>query len=150
MIGQAHGGGGKLCGVLGEAHPDMAARFDLKGPAFLFELDVDLLIDASAGIKKYKPLTKFPESSRDIAFTVNLAAPYGEILNAILSLDTKLIENVELFDVYYGGNIPEGMRSMAIRIRYRSLEGTLTQEEVEDVHAKAGKTLAEKFNAIIR
>lgn len=138
------------CGVFGETHPDIAAQFDLKGPAFLFELDVDALIDASAGIKKYKPLPKFPESSRDIAFIVNEDVPYGDILNAIHSLDTKLIENVELFDVYCGGNIQKGMRSMAIRIRYRSLEGTLTQEEVEDVHAKAGKALAEKFNAVIR
>ena len=100
--------------------------------------------------KKYSQLPRFPESARDIAFVVDEGAPFAEILRTVQKLDTKLIDKVELFDVYYGGNIPQGSRSLAVRVTYRSMERTLTAQEVDDIHSKVVKELAERFKAQIR
>jgi phenylalanyl-tRNA synthetase beta chain len=142
--------GGKAAGVVGELHPDFWEKFDLRKPAYLFELDIDALMDEFGKVKKYRQLPRFPESARDIAFVVDEGAPFSEILRTVQKNDTKLIDKVELFDVYYGGNIPPGRRSLAIRVTYRSMERTLTAQEVDDIHSRVVKELTEKFKAEIR
>lgn len=141
---------GRVAGVLGEVHPDINAKFGIKRPAYLFELDLEIIRLASRGVRQYKTLPKFPESVRDVAFIVDENIPYQEIINSIKQLDAKLIETFELFDVYYGGNIPAGKRSMALRVVYRSMDRTLTGAEVEDIHLKVATELSRKFNAEIR
>jgi len=142
--------GGKSAGVVGELHPDFQEKCGLRKPAYLFELDVDCLMDLFGRTKKYRQLPRFPESARDIAFVVDEGAPFGEILRAVQKLDMKLIDKVELFDVYYAGNIPPGKKSLAIRMTYRSMERTLTAQEVDDIHSRVVKELTEKFKAEIR
>lgn len=141
---------GKDAGVFGEVNPGIIHKFDLKRPAYLFELDVDFLMESASAAKRYLSLPRFPESTRDIAFIVNEEIPYREILDTIVGLDTKLIEKVELFDVYCGSNIPKGKRSMALRIVYRSVERTLKQSEVDEAHSKVASILTTKFGAAIR
>lgn len=142
--------GGKIAGVLGELHPDFWERYGLRKPAYLFELDIDTLMDLFGRAKKYRQLPRFPESARDVAFVIDEGAPFGELLRTVQKLDTKLIDKVELFDVYYGGNIPQGKRSLAIRVTYRSMERTLTAQEVEDIHSRVVKELTDRFKAEIR
>ena len=142
--------GGKAAGFVGELHPELWEKYGLKKPAYVFELDVDALLDVFGKPKKYSQLPRFPESARDIAFVVDEGAPFAEILRTVQKLDTKLIDKVELFDVYYGGNIPQGSRSLAVRVTYRSMERTLTAQEVDDIHSKVVKELAERFKAQIR
>lgn len=142
--------GGKAAGVLGELHPDLCARYGLRRPACVFELDIDSLMDVFGRARKYRQLPRFPESARDVAFVMDEATPFSEVLRAIQRIDTKLIDKVELFDVYYGGNIPQGRRSLAIRVTYRSMERTLTAQEVDNIHSRVVKELTERFKAQIR
>ncbi len=100
--------------------------------------------------RAYTPLSRYPASSRDVAFVIDETVPYGEISEALEGMDTKLIENIELFDVYYGGNVPEGKRSLAIRVVYRDSEKTLKQVEVEQAHASVIELLKARFGAEIR
>jgi len=141
---------GNSVGILGEAHPDVVARYGLKKAPFLFDLDIDAVAERVGGGIKYSPLPKFPESTRDIAFVVDEAVSYGEIISSIEELDTKLIERVELFDVYCGGNIPPGKKSIALRVVYRSMERTLTAQEVEQMHARVSAVITGKFGAEVR
>ncbi|HXI10201.1 MAG TPA: phenylalanine--tRNA ligase subunit beta, partial [Thermodesulfobacteriota bacterium] len=141
---------GIRAGVFGEAHPDVAAAHGLKKAPMLFELDIDAVAAGCGRVARYKQLPRFPESTRDIAFIVREEIPYREIISSIEELDTNLIERVELFDVYCGGNIPPGTRSMALRIVYRSADGTLTADEVERIHSRVGARMAEKFGAEVR
>jgi phenylalanyl-tRNA synthetase beta chain len=141
---------GKEAGIFGEVHPDISQRFELKTPAFVFELDIPAISNLIGEAKVYSALAKYPESTRDIAFVVDEDIPFGEIIRSIQGLDTKFIENVMLFDVYYGGNIPRGRRSMALRVVYRSRDRTLKYNEVEEIHSKVAKTITERFGAEIR
>ncbi|MEE9614756.1 MAG: phenylalanine--tRNA ligase subunit beta [Thermodesulfobacteriota bacterium] len=141
---------GKDAGLFGQLHPDTQKRFDLKGPAFAFEFEAAPLLAAFGGYGRFKPLPRYPESSRDISFIVDDGTAYGEIVRAIRGLGIKVIENIKLFDVYYGGAVPEGSKSMAMRVIYRSPERTLKYSEVEEIHAKVTGEIAGKFNADIR
>ena len=142
--------GGKASGVIGELHPDFWEKYDLRKSAYFFELDIDALMDVFGRTKKYRQLPRFPESARDIAFVVDEGAPFSEILRTVQKIDTKLIDKVELFDVYYAGNIPPGKKSLAIRMTYRSMERTLTAQEVDDIHSRVVKELTDRFKAEIR
>jgi phenylalanyl-tRNA synthetase beta chain len=62
----------------------------------------------------------------------------------------RYVEDVVLFDLYRGRGIPEGKKSLAIRIRYRSPEKTLTDEEINLVHGKMVQALEEKLGAETR
>ncbi len=141
---------GRIAGTFGELHPDLAARFDLKKPAYLFEIEAASLLDLFGRARRYTPLPRFPESTRDIAFLIEDAVPYREIINSIELLNTKLVERVELFDVYYGKTVPQGFKSIALRIVYRSTERTLTHQEVDDAHSAIVEELKKKFKVEIR
>jgi len=142
--------GGEAAGAFGQLHPDLAARFDIKTPVFAFELHADKLAGLYGRERSYAALPRFPESTRDVAFIADEKVQYAEIINSIVLLNAKLIEKVELFDVYYGGNIPAGKRSVALRIVYRSKDGTLTHPEVDDAHAAVCAMLEKKFDVEIR
>ena len=157
---------GAEVGVIGEVHPDISDEFELKGAECVFELDMEHLAEvlASRGtLKPFTPLPRFPSSARDIAFVLDSGVDYGEIISLIRGIgeeiagetdakeiDTKLIENVELFDVYYGENIPPGKKSLALRILYRADDRTLKHSEVEEVHSKVSELLGARLGAEVR
>lgn len=141
---------GRPAGLFGEVHPDVTSRLAVKGDVYAFELEMDPLVEAAGAPGEYIRLARFPESARDVAFIVDESAPYGEIIKTIRGIDTKLIERVELFDVYYGTGIPKGKKSLALRIVYRSSERTLKQSEVEKIHSKVTRELVRGFGAEIR
>ncbi|MBI5887019.1 MAG: phenylalanine--tRNA ligase subunit beta [Deltaproteobacteria bacterium] len=140
---------GKEAGYIGEAHPEVMARLDIKRPVHVFELDA-ATITAGRVMTRYAAVSKFPESVRDIAFIISDSVPYENIVEEIKALDAKLIESVSVFDVYYGSGIPSGSRSMALRIVYRSSERTLTSAEVDALHARVAQGLADRFKAAVR
>jgi phenylalanyl-tRNA synthetase beta chain len=74
----------------------------------------------------------------------------GLILDIIKGNKIKQIENVELFDLYKGKGIPEGHKSIAVRVRYRSPERTLTDEEVNRLQEQVVQNLLKKINVTIR
>ncbi len=142
--------GGSAAGYVGELHPDVAGKYDLKGSAAIFELDMGVVERGATLTKRFIPLPRFPESARDIAFIVDEEVEFAYIIEAVRGADVKLIENIELFDVYYGGQVGEGKKSLAIRVTYRSMDRTLKNEEVDKLHAVVIKTLEEKFKAKVR
>ncbi len=141
---------GNSLAVLGELHPELRQTLDIKGEVFLFELDIEALPASLISSRTFSPLPKFPASERDVALLVDQDLPYREIIAAINEINTKLIEMVDLFDVYCGDKIPVGQKSLAFRIRYRSPLKTLTHNEVEKAHERLLKELTHRFNATIR
>ncbi len=142
--------GDRECGIVGEIHPDVQEAFNLKKPVYGFELELETLVASIEKYPAFRQLPKFPESIRDVAFIVDENIPFAEIRDVVYNIDTKLIEKVELFDVYYGKGIPAGKRSLAIRITYRAQDRTLTFQEVEDIHSRVSKELERRFGATLR
>lgn len=142
--------GGKQAGYLGQVHPDVMQAWDVPLDAFVFELDLDELVEEGGAAIKYSPLPKYPAVTRDIAAIVPVEVTSFAIAKAIESLKLDLVEDVRLFDYYAGKPIPEGKKSLAYSITYRSAERTLTDEEVNDVHQRVITALRERLGVEIR
>ena len=141
---------GKPIGMTGEAHPDTLQSLDIKQPAYIFELDLQAIMTVMSSQKGYRPIPKYPMIIRDAAMIVNREIPFQELYDAVKGAGIKLLEKVDIFDVYYGENIPEGKLSIALRFVYRSSERTLTDNEVNNVHVIILDNLKNRFGVEIR
>ena len=99
---------------------------------------------------KYISLPKYPAVERDIAIVVSEEIAAGQVEEIIRNKGGKLIEEVNLFDIYKGSQIEEGYKSMAFSIVYRSDEKTLTDEDIAKVHNKILNSLANQVGAVLR
>lgn len=129
--------------VFGELHPTVAAKYDLDCKAYVAEVKLDVIYAAEVKPTIYKPLPKFPAVTRDFALLASIDLPVGVMMDTIRTAAGKYCEKVELFDVYIGSQIPEGMKSVAFTVTLRSMESTLTDEQIESATKKIIKKLAE-------
>ncbi|MDY0212443.1 MAG: phenylalanine--tRNA ligase subunit beta [Desulfuromonadaceae bacterium] len=137
-------------GALGELHPLVLEHYSIGQPVYIAELDVEMLYAHSEKTQTFKPISKFPDSYRDSAFLVKEDITAQQMLEVINKVKVKYLEDVILFDMYAGKGIPEGMKSLALRMRYRSADKTLADEEINAMHAKIVKALQQNLGAEIR
>jgi len=141
---------GDPVGYLGEVHPSVIEKLDLKKRIVVFEVDFDFLAERSRETGAFRGYSRFPASSRDVAFLVPKDTESKYILGLIEERREELLEKIEIFDVYMGKSIPENVKSLALRFTYRSPERTLTDEEVNRIHAAIVQGVIEKTGAKIR
>jgi len=140
-------------GYLGLLAPEIVEKLGLKKQKpeiVLFELNLDELLPAIPGTTLYRSIPKYPSVERDIALIVDETFQARSIEEIIRSFPTDLIEDISVFDLYKGKNIPDGKKSLAFNIIYRSAERTLTAEEVEQLHASLVAYLIEKTGGELR
>ena len=139
----------KVVGTFGEVHPTVAANYDIDTRVYVAEIKLDELYSINKRKAVYKPLPKFPAVERDFAMLCDIDTPIGTLEKAIISGASRLLEKVELFDVYSGSQIPEGKKSVAFSVWLRSADSTLSDEEIENVTARIIKKL-ESVGAVLR
>lgn len=140
-----------LMGIIGEIHPAEALRYELVEPCVLFELDLSSVIAYCS--QSHQPIItppRFPAIRRDVALVLDKDFPAGDILAAFSAVNSPFLESVELFDVFEGGTLPSGKKSVALTCRYRSTERTLTDDEVNRVHAALVEQTAARLGADLR
>lgn len=134
-------------GVLGELHPEVRDAYDLKQTAFILEIDLSVLVPLIPMEKASTPLPIYPATSRDITLIIDKRTEAYNVLQSIKLTDEKLVENIFIFDVYEGKPIQKGQKSLSIRITYRSAEGTLEDEAVNEIHKDITNRLIKEFDA---
>jgi phenylalanyl-tRNA synthetase beta chain len=126
-------------GVVGELDPSVVARFGLFGPdgrprrVGWLDLDLRLLLDRGRVPRRpeeSRPLSRFPSSDIDLAFVIPEAVPAGSVEETLRRAGGELLESLDLFDVYRGGPLSEGTRSLAFHLRFCALDRTLTDQEI--------------------
>ncbi|MGI6737448.1 MAG: phenylalanine--tRNA ligase subunit beta [Anaerovoracaceae bacterium] len=137
-------------GILGEIHPDVAADYGIGTRCCGCEMHFAVVADLARTEVSYTPLPKYPSTSRDIALVVDESVPVGDIEELIRKSGGELLEEVRLFDIYRGEQVEEGHKSVAFTLTYRDRNKTLTDEEVEPVHAGVLAALEETFHAVLR
>jgi phenylalanyl-tRNA synthetase beta chain len=143
--------GGKLpLGELGQLLPALAKQYDLRDAVFLAELRLDELFARGNANKSFKPLPHHPAIRRDVAMLVDEAVTHDAILTAVKQVKPPFLENVELFDVFRGKNVPAGKKSLAYAFTYRASDKTLTDAEANASHDKVVARLREGVGATIR
>ena len=140
----------KRVGFLGEIHPDISTNYDINIRVYVAELNFDEIVSQSKLYTEYKPLPKYPAVDRDIAIVVSDEIIAAQVDEIVRNKGGKLVEEVTLFDIYRGNQVPEGYKSMAYKIIYRSDEKTLTEEDISKVHNKILNSLFNQIGASLR
>ncbi|PSB00448.1 phenylalanine--tRNA ligase subunit beta [Merismopedia glauca] len=145
---------GERLGTFGQLHPQLCQEKDLPNAVYVFDLDLDLILERMEKEEimtpRFQAYSTYPASDRDIAFFAPVDLSLAEIQKAITKAGGELLTSVELFDEYRGENVPEGQRSLALRLVYRLSDRTLTDAEVEPVHQKVREVLLDKFQVSLR
>jgi phenylalanyl-tRNA synthetase beta chain len=142
--------GKEVLGVLGEIHPQVLARYDIPGKAYLFEINFGQAGKWAREEKRFRPLPKFPAVYRDLSVVVDEGLEVEEVAEAIWGFRQSFINDVSLFDVYRGAPIPDGKKGISYRIRYQANDRTLTDEEVNRYHDEVILSLKLVFKAELR
>jgi phenylalanyl-tRNA synthetase beta chain len=142
---------GKTLLYMGEVDRKMAKGFEVDQTTYYAEINWGLLVDLAAQTKiKFTPVSKFPEVRRDLSLLLANSVSYGELKEAALKADRKLLKAVNVFDVYQGKNLPEGKKSYALSFTLQDENKTLSDKEIDKVMKKIQQTFEQQFNAELR
>ena len=121
---------GKSIGIIGKVHPNIT-----KDEIYVFELDLDSLYGKTSKLK-YREAFKYPSIEKDMAYVLDKNVDASDIIRTIQKAGTKILQNVDVFDVYEGENVEVGKKSIAFHLVFNGIDHTLTDEEVMDVFHK--------------
>jgi len=144
--------GPNVMAYFGEVHPSVLESFDLRGPAVAFEVVLDRvpMPKARATQRPMLTLPPFQPVTRDFAFVVDAEVPADQITRAAVGGDKKLVTDVAVFDVFQGGTLGEGRKSVAIQVTLQPREKTLTDEDLEAVAAKIVANVEKQTGGVLR
>jgi phenylalanyl-tRNA synthetase beta chain len=132
-------------GWIGRLSDEMGGEYKFRQPVYVAEVNLSALLDAGESPARYAPLPRYPSVSRDASLVVDRRATFAEIRRAALDMNLEKVRGVELVYVYEGERVPEGKRSVTLRVEYRSDERTLRDEEVDAAHRQIVGALENKF-----
>ena len=140
---------GKPLAVFGELHPDVLETYGIGVRAYAAKVLITELLDIDIPEKTYKPLPKYPATTRDISLICGDEIPVALLEKLIKEAVGGILEKVTLFDVYRGEQIESGKKSVAFSVAMRSHDGTLTDEQADAAMKRVVKALS-KINAEVR
>lgn len=141
---------GQKVGIFGEIHPDVLKRYEMETDVYAAELAFETIAAHAEGVKQYKTLARFPATSRDLAFLIDDATPAAMVEDIIQKYAGGKAEEIRLFDVYRGKQVPEGKKSMAYSITFRAQDKTLSDADVTRITDKILRMLEKELGAVLR
>jgi phenylalanyl-tRNA synthetase beta chain len=142
--------GGLPIGWFGEVALHVREAFDLPAPIFLAEVSLTALLALPRVELRYQPLPRFPAVQRDLAVVVPAEVTAGQVEGAIRAMKLPLLSRITLFDVYEGDQVGAGKRSLAWSLTFQAADRTLTDKEVNELHARIVAEVGRRFAAEIR
>ena len=143
--------GGVDAGALGELHPVVRAAFDLPSvPVAVMELDLDVVLAGWGAAEPMAEISTQPAIYEDLAVIVDEATPAARVAALIRQSGGKLLVDLRLFDVYRGGQIAAGKKSLAYSLTFQAADRTLTDEDTRKLRAKIVGRLERELGATLR
>jgi len=140
--------GNESVGLLAEVHQDTLAQFGIEQPVALFELDLEKLLAHVPSRKQLTSVARFPAVEQDVAVVVAEDVTAGA-LQAVFE-GSPLVASATPFDVFRSERLGEGMKSVALSVRYQAPNRTLTQEDADREQGKVLKRLQKELGAELR
>ena len=144
----------KIAAYFGEIHPSILKKIDIKTEALVgFEIFVNNLKITRRSLKDQKKIfqvSDFQKSERDFAFLISKNFKSQELVEIILNIDSELIKNVNIFDIYQGEKIPNDKKSVALNVTIQSMNKTLDDKDLEKINQLIIDTVENKTGAKIR
>ena len=145
---------GSQLAFFGEIHPAIVSNLDFKEQNVCgFEIFLKNIPEPKKKyrlIKRNYSVSEFQKSERDFAFIIDKNYKAGDVEKIISEVDNSLIQKVLIFDVFEGGNMPEGKKSIAINVTIQSMEKTLSEKDINDVSQKIINIVKAKTGGTIR
>lgn len=135
--------GQERIGFLGEISQKVLNEFRIQGKIVFFDILFDKLFKLTSEEREYRPISKYPSAVRDIAVLVPRKTKTQEILNIIERAGGNIIQDVDVFDIYEGEELPDDKKNFAFRIIYQSEDRTLSSKEIEEIQNKIINALEE-------
>ncbi len=142
---------GKVYLELGLVKKAILAAFDIEQEVYYADLNWTLLTSKVRGAKvSFKEISKFPAVSRDLALLVDKQVTFAEIEKVCFAADKKLLNKVELFDVYEGKNLEAGKKSYAINLTLQDEDKTMNDKQTDNIMQKIVQSLEKQLGAKLR
>lgn len=141
---------GTVYAVFGELHPNVSKTYGFDVPVYVCICDTEKLLATAPAEKHYKPLPKFPAVERDLAFVCDESLTSGELKKAIVKYGGKMLESVEVFDIYRDAKLGENKKSVAYSLTLRSPEKTLEDADCDKIVYKILNGLERDFGVTLR
>jgi len=141
---------GELIGFAGELHPQVVEDFHLPQRACAAEIDVDILMASAPTVTPAPQFSIAPVAKEDLAFVVSDHVSAAQVAQVMRHAGGEFVESVRLFDVYAGGQVPEGHRSLAFAIRLRHSASTLSAEDLSAIRTRIIEAVAAETGASLR
>lgn len=136
--------------TLGEVHPEVLDNYTINKRAYLAEINITKLVKYARSNKKYIEVPKFPAVERDIAVIVNEEVEVGQIEKIVTRKAKKLLERMELFDIYRNEKLGENKKSVAYSLIFRDKNKTLSDEEINSIMETIISELEKQLGAELR
>ncbi len=141
---------GAPAGWIGEIHPQVAGAWDWSDAVAAFEIDLDAVAELVA-VTRYADVTSFPEVREDLAVIVADTVSAAEVIAVVRQAGGALLAGAEVFDVYRDEQrVGAGKVSLALRLRFRAPDRTLTDEEVATRRRKIAAALTTQLDGRVR
>ena len=140
---------GEEIGYFGKVAYDIQDKLSMRASAYVMELDLEILSKWYDKKRTFIPLPKFAEEKRDLAFVMDKAITCGEIEDCIRK-ENKYVKEIKLFDIYEGGQIPEGKKSMAFSITFVPKDEAFDDARVQKFVDKICAKLNEEYGVELR
>lgn len=141
---------GQLIGYIGTLHPALAEEHKIREACALAEFNLDKLASNQPRPVSYVPISKMPTVDRDLAFVMPRELPVGDVEAEIKKAGGELLKDVRVFDVFEGGSLGAGLRSVAFRLLFQSPDTTLEDQMVNGLRDKVVSSVSEKFKITLR
>jgi phenylalanyl-tRNA synthetase beta chain len=142
---------GSPVGWIGELHPAVAERFDLKGPGVIVaELELDPILAKAADRNPTKPVPVYPPVKEDLAFVLDRSIPVARVREVIVNAGGPMLAGVVLFDEYAGAQVGAGKRSLAFGLTYQAPDRTLTDSDARKIRERISAALTNELGAALR
>ncbi len=146
-----NGAGGNIpAGWAGRISADTAQTFDIDAEVWVVELNIDKPIGLPHPTTPYRPVSRFPGGSRDVALVLPEGSNYGVVETTVRAAAAEAmlpLAGITLIEIYKGDEIPPGHRGMTLRFTFRAADRTLTAAEIEAGQKKLVDTLSKKLGA---
>jgi phenylalanyl-tRNA synthetase beta chain len=123
-------------GILGEIHPKVLRQFDIKKQIFFAELNLNDLLSIKPPQDRMQSLPLYPGMQRDWTLTLKSDSQVDNVVQAIASMPSKILQQVHVLDVYQSDSLGEGKRNVTFRLSYRDAKKTLSQKTLENEHTR--------------
>ena len=122
---------GRTLASFGQVSSDEAREYKLRQPAYIAEIDLELLLSASLRARVFRPFWKFPAVERDLSLLLPSTVTYGQLEQTLRRVRLEELQEFRAVDRFEGGSIPRGRYSLLLRAVFQSPQRTLTSEEVD-------------------